>query len=527
MAENYELIRLGPFTSGMNRAADPAVLEDTELLDCTNLELDIDGALVYRPAIQIIEQGATDERFLIFGGAHLSGTFYLFGTQDGSTFVSSDLGSTWSELNPDGASRECISMVVYTDKVWLPATPTSANGGMSWDPSGGAVAESDMPRGSACTVHKNRMYICPGETATSGESTLHFSDAADFTTWPGTNTIDVAQGDGTTLNDVIVYQDNLLIFKGESTHVLAYDLDPAEAILREINPVVGVHGTFSVVQHENTVYCLHHNKLYAIVNYNFQLLNLKIPFDDEQSLPANTTARYENQHISLFGDRLIVRFYNNTYVLGLRTQTWSEWRKTDPSSTVEWHVFGPLIRVHDPESSGNDSYYTGYSFDMDDSTGYKIIKLVDEHNDVDLEGFGDETFYCTATTKDYDFGDPVRHKRLFWWGADLISGNEIIADIVPITLTFSPTWEDLGDLQWNELNTWGQPLMTITGTQTTIGSDNIFNTNKFIKLRKSLRFRKANFSVRLETNGAEAQPTKLFSYIALIRTKAKATKQVS
>lgn len=521
-----EVLRLGPFVGGLNRRADPVVIGDEELIDCLNLELDTDGSLVNRPPIQVIIEGSSDDRLLIFGSVEFSGVTYLFATRSGATFVSSNLGTSWSELNPGALSRECVCMVVYQNKVWMPATPNSANGGISWDPTGGAVSESAMPRAVAAVVHKNRLYLCPGRDGTN-ESRLFFSAAADFTTWPGTNFIDVAQGDGTALNNLVVYQDNLLLFKGESTHVLAYDLDPVDAILREINSVVGSHGHLGVVQHENTVYCMHHNNVYAIVNFNFQLINLKVPFEHDEQLPANTSARYEDQHLSLFGNRLIVRFFNRTYVLGLRTGTWSEWRKTDSTSTVEWHVFGPLIRAHEQHGTGIDEYYTAYSFDMNDASGYKIFKIRDDFSINEFEGFGENLMHCIATTKDYDMADPVRYKRLFWWGADIKSGNQITADVRPITLVSSPTWDELGTLTWDQLGTWDSLIDEPIVTRTIVAADNKFNTNKMIKFLKSLRFRKINFSVMLETNGSSAQINKIFSYLAVVRTKQTVSKEAS
>lgn len=522
-----QALRLGPFNGGLNRAADPVVIGDEELIECLNLELDIDGSLINRPAISIIDEGTSDDRLLIFGSVEFTGTVYLFGTRSGATFVSSDFGITWSELSISGASPECASMAVYQNTVWLPATPSSTNGGISWTPGGGPSSVADMPRGRNCVVHKNRLYIVPGEDATTFESRLHFSFAADFTQWPSTNFIDVAQGDGTTLNNLAVYQDNLLLFKGESTHVLAYDLDPADAVLKEINPVVGSHGHFGVVQHENTVYCMHHNNIYAIVNYDFGLLNLKVPFEFDDTMPPNTSARFEDQHISLLGDRVVVRFFNRTYVFGLRTQTWSEWRKTDTTSDVEWHVFGPLVRAHTQEGTGIDDYFTSYSFDMSDVSGYKIIKIADIPTVSDSEGFGANTMFCIATTKDYDMADPIRYKRLFWWGADVISGNQITADVEPITLVFSLTWSQLEDNAWEDLNTWEQPLTESIPTQTVVAADGVFNTNKVVKFLKSLRFRKVNFSVQLESNGTSLQPAKIFTYLAIVKTKATVTARSS
>lgn len=521
-----EVLRLGPFNGGLNISSDPVLIADTELITCLNLELDIDGSLVSRPAIQVTFQGAQNQRLLIFGSVVFSGTLYLFATRDGKTFVSSNAGSSWTELNPGAASRECKTMEVYNNTVWMPATPTSANGGISWTPGGGAVAVAAMPRATKCIVHKNRLYVCPGNTATSNESRLTFSQSADFTTWPGTSFIDVQPGDGDTLNNIAVYQDNLLLFKGESTHVLAYDLDPVDAILREINPVVGSTDSFGVVQYENTIYSMHRNKVYEISNFNFNIINTKVPPVFDNALPSGTTARYEDQHLSLLGERLIVRYYNRTYSYHLRTKTWSEWEKNDDTSTIEWHIFGPLVRARDLTGSGLDSFYTGYSFDVS-SGGYKVIKIIDGRTSGAEEGTGSHKFFCVATTKDYDMADPVRYKRLFWWGADVVSGQTAVGSITPITLINSVAWSALTTETWADLGTWGNPLSGSVAFSETIAGDNIANTNKLIKFGKSLRFRKANFSLRLETDGSPDQPTKIFQFTAVVGMKQLVSARIS
>lgn len=523
-----QVLRLGPFIGGLNIGSDPVLVGDNELIDCLNFELDINGSLVSRPAIQVTFQGASNERLLIFGSVVFSGTLYLFATRNGKTFVSSNAGSSWTELNPGAVSRECKTMEVYNNTVWMPATPLSANGGISWTVSGGAVAVAAMPRAEKCIVHKNRLYVCPGETATSNESRLTFSSAADFTTWPGTSFIDVQPGDGDTLNNVAVYQDNLLLFKGESSHVLAYDLDPTDAILREINPVVGSGGSFGVVQFENTLYCLHRNKVFEVNNFNFSLINTKVPLVFDNTLPTGTTARYENQHLSILGNRLIVRYFNRTYSYQLQTKTWGEWEKTDDTSTIEWHIFGPLVRARDLTGSGLDSYYTGYSFDVT-SGGYKVIKIIDGRFSGNVEGIAASLhkFYCIATTKDYDFADPIRYKRLFWWGADVITGKDVIGSITPITLINSVTWDALNGETWADLNTWNNPLSGSIAHQETVVGDDIANTNKLIKFGKSLRFRKANFSIQMVTDGSPSQPTKVFQYTAIVAVKQMVSARIS
>jgi len=521
-----QILKLGPFSGGLNIGSDPVLIGDNELISCLNLELDVDGSLVSRPAIQVAFQGAQNERLLIFGSVVFTGTLYLFATRNGKTYISSNAGSSWTELNPGATSRECKTMEVYNNTVWMPATPTSASGGISWTPGGGAIAVAAMPRANKCTVHKNRLYLCPGDTATTNESRLSFSAPADPTSWPGTNFIDVQPGDGDTLNNVAVYQDNLLLFKGESSHVLAYDLDPTDAILREINPVVGSTGSFGVTQYENTVYSMHRNKVYQIINFNFTLINVKVPLVFDNALPSGTTARYENQHLSMLGERLVVRYFNRTYVYQVRTSTWSEWEKNDDTSTIEWHIFGPLVRARDLTGSGADSYYTGYSFDVS-SGGYKVIKIQDGRFSGAAEGTGTHKFFCIATTKDYDMADPVRYKRLFWWGVDVITGNDVLGSITPITLINSVTWDALTIETWNDLGTWENPIIGSVAFQETITGDDVSNTNKLIKFGKSMRFRKANFSLRLETDGTPTQPTKIFQYIAVVGIKQLVSARIS
>lgn len=513
-----EILRLGPFSGGMNIGSDPVLIADNELINCLNFELDVDGSLVSRPAIQVTFTGFVNNRLLVFGSVVFAGILYIFANTNNRTYVSSNGGSSWTELAPGGVNRDCQTMEVYNDTVWLPAIPGAANPGVSWTPGGGAVSVAAMPKGTKCVVHKNRLYVCPGESATTNASRLTFSQSADFTTWPVPNFIDVQPGDGDTLNNIAVYQDNLLLFKGESTHVLAYDLDPTDAILREINPVVGSTGSFGVVQYENTIYALHRNKIYEISNFTFALINVKLPLIFDNSLPTSTTARYFNQHISTLGERLIVRYFNRTYSFQLRTRTWSEWSKTDDTSSFEWHIFGPLVRARDLTGSGLDSYYTGYSFDVS-SGGFKVIKIVDGRTSGAIEGQGFHKMYCIATTKDYDMADPVRYKRLFWWGADVLTGETIAGSIIPITLISSVTWDALTTETWADLGIWDSPLSGSVAYIETIAGDGISNTNKLIKFGKALRFRKINFSVRMETDGSPNQPTKIFQYTAVVGIK--------
>src|SRR5512138_2758837 len=116
-----DVLRLGPFVGGLNTGSDSVLVKDDELIDCLNLELDVDGSLVSRPAINIAFQGGVNNRILIFGSVVFSGVLYLFASYNSKTYISSNAGSSWTELNPGGLSRECKTMEVYNNEVWLPA----------------------------------------------------------------------------------------------------------------------------------------------------------------------------------------------------------------------------------------------------------------------------------------------------------------------------------------------------------------------------------------------------------------------
>jgi hypothetical protein len=80
---------------------------------------------------------------------------------------------------------------------------------------------------------------------------------------------------------------------------------------------------------------------------------------------------------------------------------------------------------------------------------------------------------------------------------------------------------------WADLNTWENPTAGANSFQETITGDDIANTNKLIKFGKTMRFRKINFSLRLETNGTTAQPTKIFQYAAVVGIKQLVSARIS
>lgn len=507
-----QALRLGPFIGGINTLSDPSAIADSELVDSINFELDIDGSLLCRPPIQeIIVNSGFAERILLLGIALLGGNIYVIGSNSGGVYYWTS--NSWTLITN---TFQATCMAQYMDKIWLVAKPGSANPGGNWD---GATftAVAAIPKGSACIVHKERLFVVPGITTVANSSRLSFSNAGDFTTWPGINFIDVGPGDGQHLVDLVVYQDNLLLFKEDSTYVLAYDSKPSDAIVRKISNTLGTTKAHCVVNYENSVFIYHEGEVYEVINYDFNRINTKVPFLYDPTSPGGASFS-EDVFLTLFGDRLLVRYFNRVYVYGLRTRTWSRWL----SSNDNLHFFGPMVPFPSNVSSAvNDAYYAGSCI----SNQKNMIRINDGFDtttdEKDLSN--SVTISCKAVTKNYDLAASHLFKRLFWWGADVLTSNSVTGAATPITAVFQSTWDELAFFTWDNLNTWDYPLSVPTSVTTAVATGSGV-LRKFVKFLKGLRFRQINFSVTLTSSGKNTDgPARLYSVTALVKTSATVT----
>lgn len=502
-------IRLGPFIGGINTLSDASAIADVELVDCVNLELDIDGSLLCRPPIQeVIVNSGFSERILLLGMALLNNNTYLIGSNSGGVYHWTS--NVWTLITN---TFQATAMCQYMDKIWLIAKPGSANPGGSWD---GTVfaAVAALPKGSACHIHKERLFVVPGITTVANSSRLSFSNAGDFTTWPGINFIDISPGDGQHLVDLVVYQDNLLLFKEDSTYVLAFDTKPSDAVVRNISRTLGTTKAHCVANFENSVFIYHEGEVFEIINYDFNRINTKVPFLYDPTSPGGA-AYSEDVFLSIFGDRLIVRYFNRVYVYGLRTRTWSRWL----SSSSNLHYIGPIIAFPSNVSNAiNDRYYAGSCI----STVKNMVRINDGvDNSIDERDLSVSTdIICTIISKNYDIAVSHMFKRLFWWGADVLTSRDVTGAATPITATFQVTWDDLAGVSWDALNTWDYPLSSPTSITTPVSTGSGVQ-RKFVKFSKGLRFRQINFSIILKSTGKTSDgPARLYSISVLLKSTA-------
>lgn len=514
-------LRLGPFIGGLNLFSDPSAVADTEMVTCINYEVGIDGSLLSRPPITVHQSSppSATSNMKILLLADLAGTFYLIGSNGQGVYKST--GGAWTLISGTISSDAAIQ---YNDKVWFFPKAGAANGGATWDGTTFTTLTT-LPGASSAITFKERAWIVPGINATTNTARLQYSLTADPSSWnTGDATfVDINPGDGHKLIDIITYQDNLILFKEDSTYVFAFDIVPSSSSLKKVNNTIGASGYNCVVPFENSVFVFHRNSIYEIINYHWTKVNIKVPPVYDNSVP--TGGSYVLPYfITIFGDRLLFRYYRKLYSFGLRTRTWSEFQFST-TNNEQW--LGPLVKW--PSSSGGiynlDVYYGGSSINND----IKTFKL---QNGYDSSTTESAPITCTMQTKNFDsaygrryriFSFGQRFKKMHWWGADVVTSQSVTGTATPVVTNFEVTWTQAKQYTWAQLNTWGQPLLTIPGTTTTWANPGS-NARHFVKFMKSLRYRQVNFQIIMTTDGTlNTGPARLFGILNVMEVKQVVT----
>lgn len=549
-------LKIGPYAGGINLYSDVSAIADDEMRDCVNFDIDLDGSLKSRPpwrllfgtsvvdttvsgsppaSRQLILLTGTyeDIRFIIIQSNHeMSGfanyIYYLDGPNAGTLAKIADGNS--------------LVAVRYNNDVYLVPAQSSASvtgTGTKYVLDTGVVTNiPNMPRGDAAVIYKDRLWICSRDNK-GFSSRLNFSELADFTSYPGTNFFDVNPGDGDNLNALIVYQDNLMLFKDSATYVLTYDTGPAQAVLQVINTDIGTFNPRCVVAYENSIFVLRYNQLFEIVNYDFTRVSVKLPFEYDDDTPSTVSGQgwQWQTWARQCGDRIVCRFYNRLYVYHLRLRAWTRWTSKDISiaglgpivqldqtssknmqrlGRGQWVATSSYTKGSDPAGQGSSGAWNKYFkiFVMDDTYDTNYTEngaLTPPSTPVDIE--------CSMLTKMYDIGVSHRFKRLMHWGVDCISTRGVTGTVYPFSVFNKVTWEQLHTIQWHLLNTWEYPLTLIPSTTQTQPAGTGIN-RRFIRFPKSLRFRLTQFGIQMVTIGNSTDgPARLYSLTAFIGGK--------
>jgi len=510
-----ETVLIGPFTGGLNSFSDPSAVADNELVEVSNMELDLDGSLVSRPPFVDLNVsfplGATGNLEILGYYYATNGVSYLLAS-DGLTSTYYFTGNTWVLLTNTIAAA---GVTQYLDLAWLVAPESSANPGGSWSPSTGFVAVPAMPKGDFIFTHKNRLWVGKGKNATVDSTRLFLSNVAAPTVWPG-NFLSIGPGDGQPIVYVMTYFNDLLVFKSNSIYRFSYTSDPSVGEPSRLTPDIGLADKSCVVTSDNLVFFMYDDKVYQIANFQISQINEKVP------LMATTTANiYKPFALSVLNRRIIVSYYDTMYIYSLRTKTWSTWIST---------THGPIGRIVALKTNSVNEEAIAHRSTATPTGGARTAKTL-KITDAVLAGMR-EPMICHVRTKNYNYQASANYKRLFWWGVDALFRNKVTGTVVPITFNYSVTWGALRTkpATWGQsLNfKWGQPLTGGLSETTALDTAGSGPTRKFAKFRKGLRFRQAYFTVDFETDGAsDTSPVRLFGLTTKVSTKEDVVKSVS
>ncbi len=513
-----EPIPIGPFVGGLNTFSDPTSIADTELVECRNFELDLDGSLVSRPPIVDL---AVAFPLGTTGNVELLGYYYAAGgvpyliASDGLNSTYYYVGTSWVLLT---STISASAIAQFNDQIWLLAPVGSTNPGGYWTPSGGFVADADMPKGTVIVSHKSRLWVATGKNATVNGTRLYFSKLlgslplTDF--WLASpDFIDIGAGDGQNIIQVVVYYNSLLVFRSNSIYTYQYSSDPASGSVSLIVPGVGLTEKDCLVAYEGYLYFMHEDKAYEFFNNRVAQLNVKVPFR-----AGSKVGLYRSFAVSIFGKRVIFSFYDTMFVFSLNTRTWTSW-----VSTLRGAI-GRIVSMEDGSETATAIAHSSVSVASGTGRTAKTFRISEVLSD------SGESMICSARTKNFSYEASSVFKRLFWWGMDSTFRTQVTAVATPITTNYTVLWSDLLAYNWTNMLSfaWDQPLTGTISVETNRDTTGFGAARKFVKFRKGLRFRQINFKLDFTTDGTNATaPVRLFSLMTYVKPKERVSKTIS
>lgn len=517
----YEEINIGPFVGGLNTISDQTSISDTELYKVDNFELDQDGSLVSRPPLRLATPNSMPGSGI---GIKIIGFFVDSATQAVYLIASDRVGKTyyltsgvWTQITANFAATACTQ---FRDKLYLVAPLSSGNPGGTWTPGGGFVADAAMPKGVCIVSNKERLWIAQGKNATANGSRVYVTDiVSGLPVWNG-NFISISSGDGQNVVDLCVYNSDLVVFKQSSTYRFSFGTDVATGEISTLSTTVGANNTGCYVSYEQQLYIVFNNNVYEFTNYIFNKLNITVPLYSK----SPSTSLTEIASISAWASRLIVCYYDATFVYNLRNRTWSTW------SSEKIGTFGQFFPIPFLQSDRPIAYVASTQ-PLGTALASKLFSMVDL---IEAGVVGDaatsEAFDCMFETKNYDYQTSSKWKRLGLWSADLDARTEVTVAAQPVSYATSATWGEVSAFTWGQIagNTWGRILEKPVIEADNVQVQGLTGGKKFVKFIKSLRFRQLSYKLTASTNGVSSDaPVRVYKLISFIKEKQLVSRKIN
>lgn len=503
-------VEIGPWKGGMkNVPGFGEFIEDDQAYLLQNFEVDVDGSLTNRPAIR---------RALLTGPSLTTDDLRLIGTwitpnQLYLIVAASVLGVHL--INP------ATSAVVATRAMIKPKACVSFNGtlyivpqadgqGGIWTVAGTTYqwqAVTQIPRGETAVVYKDRFYI-----GQHNESKIVYSEINDFSNFPAVNNAGIGWDNKQPLKAMLVVGSDIFLWKSNSTYRYGHAGDPAKAEIKQIDNYVGTTDETTVaLYNNNTIYTLSDSAVYELYQNTYTKIS-----DDLDMTPKIDLSFFSNFGVSVFQERLFVRYYSKMYVLSLQTQRWSEWTSA--------RFFAIVVTL--PAATPGTT--TGYAASIKATFTNKFLYYIQEsritgvadnpNGDNDKEGFT-----CKIITKSFDFQTPTYYKTILMGGLSVACSSPVsISAVVPGS-------QVIDGLSWGEAYaqyTWGSAysLGLTWGTDVTSDGDVLMKTvipptdgaafgRKLLKCLGKFRYRQVQFVIEIpaSTNSRASFSVRLFN----------------
>ena len=519
-------VLLGPFVGGLNTFSDPSTIADDEVSELVNLDIDLDGTLVSRPAVVQLagKSGVYGYRYL-GNYTNATSTYLIYSAESSTNRYTLAYNTFTEEFTTITPNFRATAIVEYGTKLYLISPFGEISSGGRWDGTTFVIMPL-MPRGFTACVYKERIFIGTGSLNTAYPSRVYFSNPAGamppsdgVNTWTGDDFFDVRNGDGQPIEKLYVHHGVIGVFKSRSTFTFAYESAPLKGQVVCVNAINGLDCCDSLVELENILYVMSNIKVYSINNWNWERINDKVPLKRSNSHTGHTDHDFS---MSVIGLRIMVRYYDTHYVFNVRNKAWTTWKS---SLTPERFIKYP----HTDRSTGVDVYFAGnYLHYMEGHPSQEFIfRLKDETNSLDKESFD-----VKVVTKAYNFTLPYAFKRLMWWGVELLANHQVTATVMPSPWSSGIRWRDIEDrgLTWADRApyTWGRPNMLSVDVTDSANISNFDRLRLFVKFRKSLRFRQVMFKLHSSLDGSsDTGPFKIFSMTIFLVHKQTVSKRVT
>ena len=511
-------VLVNSFQGGINNVADPSLIAENEVAKATNLVLSSTGKFVSRPPFDIVasypeEVGTATPTFLGYWRNQDAVTFAVISFSSG-TWICNLSTYAWTKI----WTSQAVDMTAYLNRLYL-ISPT-AGGGYWHKPSTTYVwnAVAAMPNGANIHYTRGRIFIASranGELSFLRYSNITNTEAGtSIDEFPAANFIGVNDGDGELLIKIVEGNNELFLFRSNSTWRLAFSAsdDPKLGSLSQMSGTIGVDNVNSVVDAGNFIAVLHAGVLYQFAGYSFYPLNdyTKLRF----KLPSSTDTGYTftsniTTAVSIVGKYLLVYYHGSMYCYDVDFRIWTEFISLTRAAHIVEAPRGTFL--------ASNQVVTGFGV-HDSLTGIPgqtngLVKFALEYPDT---GTDIENIKCVIRTKAYDIGEPSKFKRLFSWEALVVAVNNVTGSFTPIDQlnASTTTWAywTANNITWASLATnltpWNALQPTITSLVAGLATSN--PVPSVIKFGGKRTFKRAFFTVEFSNNGnASTSPSRL------------------